>query len=74
MTENVLFVFQIQGENIMSRFWLSVKLEMAIKQTKQSVLRDVCVSTSLQLFYHSHFFLKLRYEMKICILFASFSG
>lgn len=47
MADNWLFVFQIQGESIMSRFWLSVKLEMAIKQTKQLVLRDVCVSTFL---------------------------
>lgn len=41
-----LFVLQIQDESITSRFWLSVKLEMDIRQTKQSARRGVCVSAA----------------------------
>lgn len=47
---NELLVFQIQGENIMSRFWLLINLEMAIRQTKQLALLDACVSKSFESF------------------------
>lgn len=61
----------------MSRFWPSVRLVMAIRQTKLSVLLVVCVSTFL---YGSPSIkngiqpLKLKYVMKICNLLGSFSG
>lgn len=45
----------------MSRLWLSVKLEMVIRQTKQLVLQDVCVSTFVYLFNSAlHVFLDLE--------------
>lgn len=44
MADPWLFVFQIRGESIMLRFWLSVKLEMDIRQTKQSARQGACVS------------------------------
>lgn len=36
--------FQIHGKSITSRFWLSAKLQMVIRETRPSVPQDVCVS------------------------------
>lgn len=65
----------------MSRLWLSVQLEMVIRQTKPLVLRGVCVSTFFCLFnlvlqfkMEKKTFYRLRNLMKICVVFASFSG
>lgn len=76
MSEIGLFAFQIQGESIMSKSWLSVKQEMAIRQTKQLVLLAVCVSTLLYCLLQKSYSLKWNTtpELELCITFASFSG